>query len=156
MPSTCSEPLACLVYLDWLSKPENIASIKANASEDTNAYCYLLTISDIQNDDLNSNEDAQAARETAEDVIYLERQIKCVKYGPSIFTYVESKYDIKTLFPDSLGLYSYAAITAPEGCFDKIASEAFEEYANSGAGVIFKIRSMEWNKVMVEGKMWPW
>lgn len=156
MPSTCSEPLACMVYLNWLSNTENVASIKANAAEDSNLCSYLLTLSDNQNNELNSNEDAMSAKETAEEVVYIARKVKCVKYGPSIFTYVESDFDIKTLFPESLGLYSYTAITAPEGCFDKVASDAFEVYANSGAGVIFKIRSMEWNKVVVEGKLWPW
>ena len=156
MPSTCSEPLACMVYLNWLSKPENVVSIKTKAAEDPDAYSYLLTLSDEQNDELNSNEDAQAAKETAEEVMYITQAIKCVKYDSSIFTYVESDVDIKTLFPESLYLYSNTAITAPEGCFDGIASEAFDVYVNSGAGVIFKIRSMEWNKVMVEEKMWPW
>ena len=156
MPSTCSEPLACMVYLNWLSKPENVASIKTKAAEDPDAYSYLLTLSDEQNDELNSSEDAQSAKETAEEVKYITKAIKCVKYDSSIFTYVESDVDIKTLFPESLYLYSYTAITAPEGCFDSIASEAFDVYVNSGAGVIFKIRSMEWNKVMVEEKMWPW
>ena len=156
MPSTCSEPLACMVYLNWLSKPENVDSIKAQAEEETYAYSYLLTLSNEQNDELNSNEEAQVAKETAEEVVYIARTVKCVRYDPSIFTYVESNVDIKTLFPESLGLYSYSAITAPEECFDSIASEAFDVYVNSGAGVIFKIRSMEWNKVMVEGIMRPW
>ncbi len=156
MPSTCSDSLACLVYLDWLSNPEIIASIKANAAEYSNAYSYLLTLSEDQNDELNSNEYAMAAKETAKEVIYLARAVKCVKYGPSIFTYVNSNIDIESLFPESLTLYSCTAITAPEGCFDNTLSDAFEIYANSGAGVIFKIRSAEWNKVIVKGEMLPW
>ena len=156
LPSTCTEPLACLVYLNWLSKPENAVSIKANVAADYNVYSYLLTFSDVQNVELNSNEAAQAAKDTAEEVIYMSRVTKCVKYGPSIFTYVDSNYDIKTLFPESLCLYTYTAITAPEGCFEEIASGAFETYVNSGAGVIYNIRSVEWNKVMVEGNMRPW
>ena len=156
MPSTCAEPLACLVYLNWLSKTENADDIKANASKESNVYNYLLTLSEAHDVSFYSNENAQFAKAVADNVVIVSRPVKCVKYGPSIFTYVETDIDIKTLYPDSLKLYSCASISAPEGCFDKIASDAFEVYVNSGAGVIVKIRSMEWNKVMIEGDMWPW
>ena len=156
MPSTCSDPLACLVYLNWLSDPDNIDLIKANATDVSLAYSYLLTCSETDNADIYTNEDALNAKKTAEEVIYVSRQNKCIKYTPSIFIYVDTAVDIKTLYPDSLKTYSYTAITAPEGCFDEIILEAFDAYVNSGAGVLFKIRTAEWNKVMVEGIMRPW
>ncbi len=156
MPSTCSDPLACLVYLNWLSNPDNIDLIKANATVASFAYSYLLTCSEADNADIYTNEDALNAKKTAEEVLYVSRQNKCIKYTPSIFIYVDTAVDIKTLYPDSLKTYSYTAITAPEGCFDEITLEAFAVYVNSGAGVLFKIRTAEWNKVMVEGIMRPW
>ena len=44
LPSTCSEPLACLVYLNWISDAENIECIKSVSSSDPYTYDrYLIT-----------------------------------------------------------------------------------------------------------------
>lgn len=158
-PSTCTDPLACLVYLNWLSKAENIVAIRNFAESSTsrqNGDRYLLT-APVNNPDMDmvSDQYSDIARETALEVEVVRRGSKCVRYDPSIFIYVESEVDITVTYPTSTGIFTSDVIRSPEGCFDEKYQELYKKYLTNGAGYIYYIRLSEWNKVMVEGDMYP-
>lgn len=160
IPNTCKEPLACLIYLDWISNEDNIkAIINANSDAYTDdpytSERYILTYHGI-NVDLYDKENADLAIKTAEDVNIIQRGNKCVRYWPTAFQFANSEYDIESLYPDSTKQYTCAMVGVAENEFDKVQKEKFQTYLNEGTYVLLTIRNDEWNKVMVQGQHKPW
>lgn len=153
LPSTCSDPLACLVYLNWISDSENIGSIKnISCGDQYTPERYLLTLG---NTDLNENIYDAASCETsrlkATDVSIIRRGSPCVSYGPEIFQYIRSEADLSQVYPGSARELMVSVITAGDGNFDSAYKEAYENYLSKGAGIINTARDEEWEKVMVQG-----
>ena len=159
LPSTCSDPLACLVYLNWLSAPQNVEAIRNFAEGSSSAKAadsYLLTSQKTNDNGCPvSDEYFELARQTALDVKTVRRSNKCVRYTPSVFAYADSDVDLSTVYPDSTALFTCGLICAEEGGFDDTYKTLFEEYAYSGAGILYSIRQTEWQKVMVQGINYP-
>ena len=159
LPSTCSDPLACLVYLNWLSKSENISEIMNIVPEDDDPFIgerYLLTCQGLSaDDDLVDIQNAEIAKQTALDVICVQRGNKCVRYNEGIFKYVNSEIDLEHSYPDSTRLFICSVINADDGEFDSVYSSEFEKYYGLGAEWIVKVRDNEWENVMVRGVTLP-
>ena len=160
LPSTCSDPLACLVYLNWISNADNIILLQdLNTSEAGPCPVdrYLLTLKGLfPYGDLADDAEAMAARETALEVKFIQRGNKCVRYWPYYFKYINTEFDYDSAYPDSTKNFTSNVIRAPEGSYDSVYDKEFKDYLNLGAYVIYKIRDIEWEKVMVDGDMTPW
>ena len=157
IPSTCSEPLACLVYLNWISNPQNIEDIKSLMIDDLYTYDrYLLTNNmSITEDNVYDLEACEYARQIALDVNYIQCLNLCVQYGPYVFKYVVSETDYDIVFPESTKQYVNCLICSDDGCFDANLDYLFSIYLNSGTGVICTFRNSEWDKVLVRGDRSP-
>ena len=161
IPATCSEPLACLVYLNWISDTDNIEAVQNlslnNPDENLGYDKYLITCDEMypNGSDLD-NESVKQARETAMDVEVVSRGCKCVRYNPYFFDYIETEVNIKALYPDSTKYFTCGVIASEAGYFDTNYPVLYEDYLCSGAYAICYMRESEWNKVVVEGNMLPW
>lgn len=159
LPSTCSDPLACLIYLNWLSDPlneEKVFEYAGRTSSADKAYEYLLTLSaDMKNNNIVEDESIELAKQTASDVEVVRRNFKCVSYNPSVFVYSNSDVDYASVYPGSTAAFICGTISAQEGEFDTIYKTLFAEYGFSGASLIYSVRQLEWQKVMVQGIMYP-
>ena len=161
LPSTCSDPLACLVYLNWISNADNIAVIQALSSDDPYTYDrYLITCREMYSDDTVVAEDSsaaacEAARQTALEVRCLHHGNMCMRYDPNVFQYIKGDTDYAGIFPGSEKLYVCSVISAGAGEFDTVQSEQYEIYKNSGAEILYRARNEEWDKVMVQGYREP-
>ena len=155
LTSTCTDPLACLVYLNWLSNPSNIDDLRTVSSDNSTLKKFLLTYQDVPSVEEKADEpDRELALETAESVKVIRRANKCVRYGPSIFQYFSSEKDFNSTYPGSTALFTCGVICAPEEDKESSYSKLFYQYANSGAEVIYSIRYHEWEKVMINGNMY--
>lgn len=153
LPATCNDPLACLIYLNWISDPDNISNIQALPD----SARYLITFDGTYPDGENySDPYAESARQTALNVRYIHRGNKCVRYRPYFFRYVISDIDLAAVYPDSTKDFICGVILSPEGQFDDVYSGLFDKYGTLGSYIIFKLRVNEWEKVMVEGDLKPW
>ena len=160
MPSTCSDPLACLVYLNWLSEPDQIEKIggyaENNASVHVSPNDFLLTYQRSYSDGLSAGDnDCVSAMKTAESLKVIRRGNKCIRYGYLYLMYIDSDTDYYSLYPDSTGIFTCDVICAPGGMFESVFSDEIQRYANSGEFEIFHLRRSEWDKVMINGRMDP-
>ena len=162
IPTTCKDTLACLIYLNWLSNADNIASIMEvsnNAPTGDPFTCdrYLLTCQDISPEDNVFDEEAlELSKKTALEVKYISRGNKCVRYGTSVFRYVDSDADMSKAYKNSVNEFVIRSITSDEGEFDSVFSVQLNNYIQSGIGIIYKVRKGEWEKVMEKGDLKPW
>lgn len=156
IPATCSDPLACLVYLNWISDPQNITEVQNLC--DSSAYeNLLLTCNGIYpNGYLEGVSGADQARDVAMAVRNVRYGNKCVNYNPFAFEYVDTDIDLNAIYPDSTRKFACSVIRSPEGRFDSVYSEKADEYTRSGAYYIYIIRDKEWDKVVVNGDLNPW
>lgn len=158
LPSTCSDPLACLIYLNWLSDPQNeekVFECAGRISSAEKAYNYLLTLSADNTSNNVEDEYFELARQTASEVKMIRRNFKCVSYNPSVFEYAGSEFDYASVYPGSTSKFICGTISAPAGGFDSIYKTLIAEYSVSGAALIYSVRQKEWQKVMVQGIMYP-
>ena len=157
LPSTCADPLACLVYLNWISNPENIKSIADHSTDDPFTYDrYLLTARDFYVErDIYDESSFEVARQTAGEVKYIHRGNLCMSYGPEVFPYVNTGVDYASLYPGSSSYYVVNTITAGEGEFPAVLSKQQEIYYARGAEILYLVRDGEWDKVMVQGDRNP-
>ena len=161
MPSTCSDPLACLVYLNWISNPDNIEAMDSIASimafEHSTLDDYVLTYyghyPDLGN--ITSDEFIQA-QETADAVKMIRVANRCVRQGPTIFPYFKAGVDYSVVYPGSTAKLVCDAVSLPAGEFDDSYPVLFEEYIEKGARIIYSFRTSEWEKVIIKGDMTPY
>lgn len=158
IPATCKDPLACLVYLNWISNSDNMNAImNINRGDDSldpfTSDRYLIT-----KRGMNSKIDpaAEPAINTARDVNYIDRLNKCVRYWPTAFEFTYAEEDIARLYPGSPARFVSNVVISPEGKFDECFQEQFEIYKKCGANTLFKIRYEEWDKVITHGNTEPW
>lgn len=163
MPTTCSDPLACLVYLNWLSDPANIEAIQnlsINSTDSNDQYTYdryLITVNGLYPDtDLSDNSAAIQAENTALQVKYIHRGGKCNRYGPKMFEYSSSELNYSLTYPESQKIFNCSVITAPIGMFDTVYNDQFSIYMNSGAYYIYGVRESQWNQVVLAGSLTVW
>ena len=158
LPETCSDPLACLVYLNWISDKENIKAVQE--LDVTDAYTcerYLLTLNGKYPDGkLSDIPVAEEARKVAMEVKFVQRGNKCVRYNESAFKYVNSEEDIVSLYPGSTSRFACSMIRSEEGNFAADYKDLSDAYIREGAFYIYYIRNTEWEKVMVNGDLTPW
>ncbi len=147
IPATGKDPLACLVYLNWISSAENIETIGAMPGGNN----YLITCSGL--DYLDT---AEQARQTALDVKSIQRGNKCVRYGSFHIQFLSLETDYSDVYPDSVSRFVCSVVSAPSGELDSVYDASFEQYLNSGSSMIYYMRSREWDKVMVQGDLIPW
>lgn len=161
MPSTCSDPLACLVYLNWISNPDNIEAMDSLATikafEHSTLDDYVLTFyghyPDLGN--ITSDEFIQA-QETADAVKMIRVANRCVRQGPTIFPYFKAGVDYSVVYPGSTAKLVCDAVSLPAGEFDDSYPVLFEEYIEKGARIIYSFRTSEWEKVINKGDMSPY
>ena len=153
LPSTCSEPLASLIYLNWISKADNIESIKNLSSDDPYTYDrYLMTIRETNSEtDGYDDADFEDAKHKALEVDSVHRSNLCVRYGPEIFEYSSLKTKFELIYQDSTKIFLLNVICADENEFDSVLEEQRQTYIESGTNIICCIRDDEWEKVMVKG-----
>lgn len=162
LPATCSDPLACLVYLNWISDVSNIHAVQdISASNPNDPFTYdryLLTCRGRypQGDEFN-DPDAEKARNTANDVEYVRRGTKCVECGPSYLKYFNSVIDYSSVYPGSTQEFVCKVISAPTDEFDNVYYESYSEYFNDcGAYLICVIRQSQWEDVIEHGDLTAW
>ena len=159
LPSTCSDPLACLVYLNWISKSENIKKILDIESENDDPFIgerYLLTCQGLtEPDNLSDIQSTESAKQTAFEVMCIQRGNKCVRYNEDIFKYVNSEVDLEHTYPNSTRRFICAVISAKNGEFDSVYSAQFDQYCGYGAEWIVRVRENEWENVIVRGVNLP-
>lgn len=163
LPSTCSDPLACLVYLNWLCDKDNIAAVRDVSLSNTDPndpYTfekYLITCKDLCSDCfVEAYPDAEAARQVAMDVKNIHMGSVCIGFTSDFFKHVNADRPISELYPSSTRIYVSSVIRADEGEFDVINTELYEEYCSCGADSMLYLHNKEWNKIIVEGDMHPW
>ena len=160
MPSTCSDPLACLVYLNWISNPDNIEAMDSfatiNAFEHSTLDDYVLTYYGHYPDrGIIASTEFNQAQETAAAVKQIRVANRCVRQGPSILPYFNSGVDYSAVYPGSTSQLVCDAISLPAGKFDDEYPTLFEEYLEKGARIIYSFRISEWEKVIIKGDMRP-
>lgn len=157
LPSTCSEPLACLVYLNWISNSENIECIKNLSSSDPYTYDrYLITGREMHlRSDVYDVADYETAKQKAFEAEHVHRSNLCVRYGPDVFPAFVTENDYSVLYPDSTRVFLDNVICAGEGDFDSVYETQFEIYKNSGTKFLCLVRDDEWEKVMEQGNRSP-
>ena len=158
LPSTCSDPLACLVYLNWISDTENIADIRTLETDDPYTYDrYLLTCRNaVLREDISEDPSYVKAYETALDVKCIHQRNMCVSYGPDIFRFVRrSGTDYSAVYPDSAKIFMERTVCAPAGEFESVLDEQYGIYLSSGTEVLRLARGEEWDKVLVYGDREP-
>lgn len=157
LPATCIDPEACLVYLNWLSDPENIKAVHKISSENPDdPYGYDRYLLTSQGSIPSDDPEAVMAREVADQVKIQQRGCICICHGPYYFKYVNSETDLAAVYPGSTEKFVCEVLTASEGEFESVYKEAFQIYLNNGAYMIYKLRDLEWEKVIVEGDRSPW
>ena len=157
LPSTCSEPLACLVYLNWISNAENINNIKKLSSTDPFTYeRYLITDRKMQlNNDVYDEAEYELSKQIAMEVNPVHHENLCVRYGPDVFRYYDTEIDYAVVYPDSTSIFLENVICAGEGEFDSVYEKQYETYITSGIKFLCLLRDNEWEKVMVQGNREP-
>ena len=162
LPATCSDPLACLVYLNWISDVSHIYAVQEiSASNPDDPYKYdryLLTCrGEYPNGEEFSDPEAETARETANEIEYISRGTKCLECGPSYLKYFSTGIDFSEVYPGSTQDYVCKVITAPLDEFENVYYYSYSEYMNErGAYFICVIRQTQWEKVMEEGNLSAW
>ncbi len=159
--AACLDPQACLVYLNWLSDPENIEKIQSISDENPDdPYGFDRYLITCQGSCFIEREypipEALKAIEVAQEVKIEQRGCKCIRHGPYYFTYVNSEIDLAAVYPDSTKTFICEVITSTDEDFESSYKESFRVYLNNGAYMLYKLRDLEWEKVMVEGDMTPW
>ena len=157
MPSTCSDPLACLVYLNWISNSDNISEIRALNSGDPYTYDrYLITCRDMfRRDDLSNDPACESARKTALDVEFIHHGNMCVSYDPEVFNFIRSETDYYAEYNGSANDYVNSVISAGEGSFDAVLDEQYNICKERGSWILYLARDEEWVKVMEQGNRYP-
>ena len=161
MPSTCSDPLACLVYLNWISNPDNIGAMNSIATikpfDHSTLDDYVLTYYGHY-PDLGSitSDDFYQAQETASAVKTIRVANRCVRYNPTVFPYFLSGDKYLAEYPGSTAQLTCNAVSLPAGEFDDTYPSLFEDYVSKGAGSLYSFRTSEWEKVIIKGNMTPY
>ena len=160
MPVSCADPQACLVYLNWISNPSNIAAMKnvasVNSSGRSTLDSYLITCQGHYQDEGEAAVPvSEPARQTALSVKKIHHGNKCIRYGASYFDYIKESDMYNRSYPGSTGQFTCKAISIPDGKFDKLYEELYEEYVNNGAGKIHDVRCDEWEKVVEKENLLP-
>lgn len=163
LPSVCTDPLACLVYLNWISNPSNIEAIQnlSNSNTDINdAYTYdryLITCDgQYPNGDLSDIKSAEQAKLVAFDVKQIQQMNKCIRYGTQIFPFTGNDTDYASTYPESAKQFTDNVISASEGTFESVYNEQYEKYLYRGAIVIVAVRESQWDQVMVQNDLEIW
>lgn len=157
MPSACSDPLACLVYLNWISNPDNIENIINVPSGDPFSFDrYLLTCRGMyQNRNIYDVPSYETAKQTSDEVELIHHGNMCVRYGPEVFPYVNTGTDYSAIYPESAKKYINSVIASGNGEFEAVLNSGYDIYFSSGAEILYLIRDSEWEKVMVQGNRKP-
>ena len=163
IPQICSDPLACLVYLNWISNVSNIVEVQnlSLSNPDKSDYYssdrFLLTCNGrYPQGDMQYSPEADAARKVALDVKYISQGNKCVRCGPSYFAYFNTEIDYSSLYSDSTSIFTNTVICSPQGEFDDQYSKAYSDYLVKGAYLLCNIRDNQWTKVIENGNMTAW
>ena len=98
---------------------------------------------------------AEKALKTAQDIKWIHRGSKCVRYNTDILKYVDTETDIIALYPDSTRYFVCSVISCGAGEFENVYSEQFDKYLKYGSYNIVAVRYYEWDKVMEKGIMLP-
>ena len=155
LPSTCKDPLASMVYLNWISDPDNISAIRdLDINDEFSSDRYLLTYKGYNFS--GQYPEAEQARQTADEVNFIQRNNKCIRYKPYYFKFVKGDIDYSSIYPDSTRDFVCKVIGYEGSSFDEYFTKEFDEYGTKGSYVIYYIRNEQWEKVMVKGDMSPW
>lgn len=161
LPATCSDPLASLVYLNWISNQSHILEVQnisiSNPDDPFTYERYLLTCpcqfpNGIEYDDSG----AESARQKALEVEYIYRGTKCVGIGPKYFRYINTTVDYPSIYPGSTQEFICSVITASYGDFDTVYKSSYVEYLNSGALSIGGLRQAQYEQVVERGDLSAW
>ncbi len=161
LPAICSDPLACLVYLNWISNQNHITKIqnitKSNPDDPFTYERYLLTCpcpfpNGMEYDDSG----AESARQKALEVEYIYRGTKCVGIGPKYFKYINTTIDYNSVYPGSTKEFVCCVISAPYGDFNTIFTSSYKEYLDNGALSICSLRQSQYEQVIERGNLSAW
>ena len=156
LPATCRDPLACMIYLNWISNTDNIKAIK-DLNPDDKCACdkFLIT---SQSSDVTGIYDVSSydlAKQIAMENTYIHRGSICIRYWPEICNSFDSERDYSVSYPESIPVYVDNVIRAENGSFNEVLSDEYSHFLDRGVKLLFLIRDEEWDKVMVKGDMLP-
>ena len=160
-PSTCKDPLACLIYLNWLSDSVNIKDIQDLLPENTENNMLLdryLLVSTGSNKEIDKRfqSSADKALNTALHVKTIQKGFKCFRYGSKHLKYVKSTIDYESVYTKSTGEFACKTIRSESGAFETNYKDSYDAYLKNGAYYIQEFRENEWKKVYEEHNMRPW
>ena len=101
--------------------------------------------------------EAEAARQKALEVEYINRGSKCVSIGPKYFDILNMESDFASVYPGSTEVFVSNVITAPQGEFDTVFKDSYTEYLNDcGAFTICIFRQKQYEQVVERGDLSTW
>lgn len=173
-PKTNDEPVASLLYLDFVSRPENIkflqigeegvthevmsdGAIKVIASTDENIMNspnnidYTITNNGLNLGDADLNVRSTALNYVGVDASTIERAYKYTTFD-GIFTpnynfcEIVAEVGIGAALNEKRDTFLTQAVVAPADNFDKVFDGGFNDYLSSGGQAIIDERTAAWEK----------
>ena len=182
-PNTNDEPLASLMYLDWISRPENIEYLQIgqegvthNKLEDGSVQVLAATGADIQNSGLNIDYTitcngmnlvdpeislkSRALSYAGIDPSLIEKSDKiCTNYGRIGKNVnvgeISSEQGVGTALSDKRNIVYDTAVSAPVEDFDKVWDEGMADYLSSGGQAIMDERLQKWEATFGDATQLP-
>jgi putative aldouronate transport system substrate-binding protein len=174
-PSTNDEPLASLLYLDWISKLENrmflqigeegsthevmsdgsikiIAATGEKIMNSPNNIDYTITINGLNLGDQEKTIKSLAQGYAGIDPKYIIRAYDLSKYdvrygkNPRLGE-IKAEEGMATVLAEKRDNFLAQAIVAPVDKFDEVFDAGMQDYLNSGGQAIIDERKAAWEKV---------
>lgn len=166
-PATNDEPLASLLYLDFISDPANLLFLQTGVENvnhvrmENGAYKTIAATGEyIMNSGMNIDHTitvnglhigeyttvSQALNYAGIEPHYIEVALQCAKNGGRVVTAfhvgaINSEEGIGTALTDKRDTFLCQAVVAPEADFDKIYDAGMEDYLASGGQDIINERA---------------
>ena len=173
-PKTNDEPVASLLYLDFISRPENIrflqigeegvthevmedGAIKVIATTDENIMNspnnidYTITNNGINLGDAELNVKSTAFNYVGVDASIIEKAYKYTTfdgvYTPNFnFGEIKAEAGMGPVLTEKRDTFLTQAVAAPEADFDKVFDGGMNDYLSSGGQAIIDERAAAWEK----------
>ena len=173
-PKTNEEPVASLLYLDFISRPENIkflqigeegvthevmadGAIKVLASTDENIMNspnnidYTITVNGLSLGDADLNVKSTALNYVGVDASIIEKAFKYTTfdgiYTPNFnFGEIAAESGMGPVLTEKRDTFLTQAVVAPVDDFDKVFDSGMNDYLSSGGQAIIDERTAAWEK----------
>ncbi len=182
-PSTNDEPLASMLYLDWISDPEHIEYLQIgdegvthNVLEDGAVETIAATGDAIQNSGMNIDytitcnglklaDEEKTIKSTAHSYAGIDPAVvenanaiaqTDMKVGKNVNVgTIESEEGMGPVLSEKRDIVYDTAMSASEADFDAVWDQALEDYMNAGGQAIMEERKEKWEAAFGDADMLP-